>query len=180
MSPVITAVSRKAAHGLGKGAQLSIRLLAGHGVEGDAHAGKTVRHRAHIAADPSGPNLRQVHLIHEELHEELGARGFKVVAGQMGENVTTRGVDLLSLPAGARLKLGVEAVVELTGLRSPCLQLEALHRGLAQAVIGRDSQGRMRRKAGVMAVVVRGGDVLPGDGISVELPPEPHLPLEPV
>jgi MOSC domain-containing protein YiiM len=133
-----------------------------------------------VARDPSQPNLRQVHLIHAELHDELRASGFSVCAGGMGENITTRGVDLLRLPAGARLHLGAEAVVEITGLRNPCTQLERVQPGLLAAVLEHDAQGKLIRKAGVMGIVLSGGDVRPNDPIRVELPQEPHQPLEPV
>jgi MOSC domain-containing protein YiiM len=139
-----------------------------------------VKHRSRVARDPSQPNLRQVHLIHAELHEELAAAGFGVDAGQMGENVTTRGVDLLALPTGTRLRLGHAAVVEVTGLRNPCLQLEGIHTGLMRAVLDRDAEGNLIRKAGVMGIVITTGTIRPGDPIQVELPPEPHLPLAPV
>ena len=178
MSGVVTAVSRGAEHAFGKPNRGSIRLLSGVGVEGDAHLGETVKHRSRVAADPTQPNLRQVHLVHAELHDELGARGFDVSAGQMGENVTTRGVDLLGLPTGTRLRLGDEAVVEVTGLRNPCKQLDGFRPGLMQAVLDRDEHGNLVRKAGVMGVVLAGGEVRPGDRIRVELPSEPHRPLE--
>lgn len=177
---VVTAVSRSGRHAVSKRNRGSIRLLAGLGVEGDAHFGETVQHLSRVAHDPSQPNLRQVHLIHAELHDELAAGGFAVAAGQMGENVTTRGVDLLGLPAGARLCLGAEAVVEVTGLRNPCAQLDGIRPGLMAATLGRDERGALVRKAGVMAVVVAGGEVRPGDPIRLELPPAPHRPLEPV
>jgi MOSC domain-containing protein YiiM len=160
--------------------QPSIRLLAGLGVEGDAHMGVTVKHRSRVARDPSQPNLRQVHLIHAELHDELRANGFTVKAGEMGENITTRGIDLLRLPVGARLHLGAEAVVVITGLRNPCAQLDRLQPGLLEAVLDRDMQGNLVRKAGIMGVVVTDGEVRPADSIRVELPPEPHQTLEPV
>ena len=159
----VTAVSRSATHTLTKPAHGSIRLLTGLGVEGDAHQGETVKHRSRVARDPSQPNLRQVHLIHAELHDELGAAGFTVVAGQMGENITTRGVDLLGLPAGTRLRLGDTAVVEVTGLRNPCAQLNQIQPGLMAATLGRDAQGDLVRKAGVMSIVLTGGEVRPGD-----------------
>ena len=158
--------------------QESIRLLAGLGVEGDAHMGVTVKHRSRVARDPSQPNLRQVHLIHGELHDELRAAGFAVSAGQMGENVTTRGVDLLALPTGTRLHLGENAVVEVTGLRNPCAQLDGIQPGLMAATLARDAHRKLTRKAGVMAIVSAGGDVRPGDPVHVELPPEPHRPLD--
>jgi MOSC domain-containing protein YiiM len=158
--------------------QASIRLVAELGVEGDAHLGETVKHRSRVARDPTQPNLRQVHLIQAELHEELRRAGFSVSAGQMGENVTTRGVDLLALPVGARLHLGDTAVVEVTGLRNPCVQLDGIQPGLMAATLGREADGGLIRKAGVMAVVVIGGEVRPDDPIRVELPPEPHRPLE--
>jgi MOSC domain-containing protein YiiM len=158
----------------------SIHLVEGLGVEGDAHAGATVKHRSRVVRDASQPNLRQVHLIHSELHDELRAAGFDVAPGWMGENVTTRGIDLLSLPAGTRLRLGERAVVEVTGLRNPCAQLDVLQDGLMQATLGRDARGNLVRKAGVMSVVIAGGDVRAGDHIRVELPAPPHRALEPV
>ena len=180
MDSVVTAVSRSDNHSLSKPLLPAIRLLAGLGVEGDAHCGVTVKHRSRVAIDPTKPNLRQVHLIHAELHDELAAAGFRVGAGDMGENVTTRGVDLLGLPIGTRLRLGATAVVEVTGLRNPCTQLDRLQPGLMAAVLGRDEHGELIRKAGVMAVVLVGGDVFAGDAIGVELPPLPHRALAPV
>jgi hypothetical protein len=175
---VVAAVGRAAEHTFSKPTRDRIRLLAGLGVEGDAHLGRTVQHRSRVARDPTQPNLRQVHLIHGELHDELRARGFAVAPGDMGENVTTRGVDLLGLPTGTRLRLGGEAVVELTGLRNPCVQLDRFQDGLMAAVLYRDDEGALVRKSGVMAVVLAGGDVRPGDAVAVELPPPPHAPLE--
>ena len=180
MSGTVTAVSCSAIHALSKGSQPAVRLIEGLGVEGDAHAGTTVKHRSRVARDPSQPNLRQVHLIHAELHTELRDRGFEVAAGQMGENITTEGIDLLGLPTGTRLRLGAAAVVEITGLRNPCTQLEGIQAGLMAAVLDRDEQGNLVRKAGVMSVVVASGDVRPGDAIAVELPAGPHRALEPV
>lgn len=180
MGGAVMAVSRSPMHTFTKPKQDHIRLLAGLGVEGDAHLGETVRHRSRVARDPSQPNLRQIHLIHAELHDELQAAGFAVSAGQMGENVTTRGVDLLRLPTGTRLHLGETAVVEVTGLRNPCAQLDHFQRGLMAAVLLRDEHGTLIRKAGVMAIVLAGGEVRPGDPITVELPPQPHRSLEPV
>jgi MOSC domain-containing protein YiiM len=176
----VTAVSRSATHTFSKPNEGAIRLIEGHGVEGDAHAGVTVKHRSRVARDPDQPNLRQVHLIHAELHDELRAAGFEVATGQMGENVTTRGVDLLGLPAGTRLHLGQTAVVEVTGLRNPCDQLDGLQPGLMAATLARDEHGNLVRKAGVMAVVVSGGQVRPGDAIGIELPSGPWRVLQPV
>jgi MOSC domain-containing protein YiiM len=180
MNGVVTAVSRSGAHTMSKPNQASIRLVVGLGVEGDAHQGETVKHRSRVARDPSQPNLRQVHLIHAELHDELRADGFDVAPGQMGENVTTRGVDLLALPAGTRLHLGGAAVVEVTGLRNPCAQLDGIRTGLMAATLARDERGDLVRKAGVMSIVLVGGHVRPGDMVRVELPNEPHRRLEPV
>jgi MOSC domain-containing protein YiiM len=174
---VVEAVSRGAVHGFSKAREGCIRLLAGLGVEGDAHMGETVKHRSRVAKDPSQPNLRQVHLVHGELHDELRAAGFHVLPGQIGENITTRGVDLLALPTGTRLHLGRSAVVRVTGLRNPCAQLDGFRPGLTAAVLGRDAHGALVRKAGVMAVVVTAGEVRPGDTVRVELPPGPHVPL---
>lgn len=180
MDGTVTAVSASATHTLTKPNHLAVRLVAHLGVEGDAHSGPTVKHRSRVARDPDQPNLRQVHLIHAELHDELRAVGFDVAAGQMGENVTTRGVDLLGLPRGARLHLGAEAVVEIRGLRSPCAQLDRIQPGLMAACIGRDAAGAVVRKAGVMGVVLTSGEVRPGDDVRVELPAGEHLALEPV
>ncbi len=180
MGAVVTAVSRSARHAFSKPNQDSIRLLAGLGVEGDAHMGETVKHRSRAARAKTEPNLRQVHLMHVELHEELAAAGFAVAAGQLGENVTTRGIDLLGLPTGTHLHLGDTAVVEVTGLRNPCVQLDRFQPGLMAAVLGRDEHGQVIRKAGVMAIVVTGGEVRPGDAVRVQLPPEPRRALVPV
>jgi MOSC domain-containing protein YiiM len=180
MAGCVEAVSRSATHTMAKGNLAEVRLLEGLGVEGDAHAGTTVKHRSRVLKNPFQPNLRQVHLIHAELHDELRAAGFDVAAGQMGENITTRGIALLDLPTGARLRLGDEAVIEVTGLRNPCAQLDGIQRGLMAAVLDRDEQGNLIRKAGVMAVVIAGGVVRPDDTITVELPPTPHQPLQPV
>jgi MOSC domain-containing protein YiiM len=177
---IVTAVSRSAAHTLTKRSEERVRLLEGLGVEGDAHVGTTVQHRSRVARDPTRPNLRQVHLMHAELHDELRAAGFDVAPGQMGENVTTRGVDLLGLPAGTRLHLGATAAVEVTGLRNPCVQLDRIQKGLMAATLPRDDAGNLVRKAGVMAIVVAGGELRAGDPIRVELPPEPHRTLMPV
>jgi MOSC domain-containing protein YiiM len=175
---VVVAVSRSATHSFSKPSEASIRLIEGLGVEGDAHMGETVKHRSRVAADPTAPNLRQVHLIHAELHDELSAAGFRVEPGDMGENVTTRGIDLLTLPRGTTLLLGRDAVVEITGLRNPCAQLDRFQNGLLQAVLGRDADGNLVRKAGIMGIVVAGGEARPGDAIRAVLPPEPHLKLE--
>jgi len=174
----IVAVARDGGHRFSKPLLSAIRLLAGLGVEGDAHCGKTVKHRSRVAVDPTQPNLRQVHLIHAELFEELADKGFFLQPGVMGENITTRGLDLLALPAGTRLRLGSEALVEITGLRNPCIQIEAFQPGLLKAVLGRDANGKLIRKAGVMAIVLEGGDVRPGDSIDVTLPALPHSALE--
>jgi MOSC domain-containing protein YiiM len=180
MNGIVTAVSRSATHSFSKQPDSVIRLVAGLGVEGDAHQGATVKHRSRVARDPTQPNLRQVHLIHEELFEELRAAGFDVSAGQMGENVTTRDIDVLRLPRGTRMHLGETAVVEVTGLRNPCVQLDGLRPGLMAAVLGRDEDGRLVRKSGVMGIVLVSGEVRAGEPVRVELPPGPLRPLEPV
>ena len=177
----VEAVSRSSGHTFTKPTQPGIVLLEGLGVEGDAHAGVTVRHRSRVRRDPSQPNLRQVHLIHAELFDELRAAGYELEPGFVGENVTTRGVDLLGLPTGTLLRLGERgAVVEVTGLRNPCTQLDGFRPGLMRAVLDRDADGGLVRKAGIMGVVVGGGAVRPGDPIAVELPAGPHRRLEPV
>ncbi len=180
MNGVVVAVSCSATHSMSKPAAAAIRLLAGLGVEGDAPLGETVKHRSRVARDPTQPNLRQVHLIHSELHDELRAAGFALSPGEMGENVTTRGLDLLGLPTGTRLRLGDSAVVEITGLRNPCGQLDGLQPGLMAATLARDEHGTLIRKAGVMGVVIVGGAVRAGDAIAAALPALPHSSLKPV
>jgi MOSC domain-containing protein YiiM len=155
-----------------------IRLLAGLGVEGDAHCGVTVKHRSRVAADPTAPNLRQVHLVQGELFDELRPRGFDLAPGDLGENILTHGLDLLALPRGARLAIGATAIVELTGLRNPCGQIENFRKGLLAAVLDRAADGTLVRKAGVMGIVIAGGDIAPGDAITVALPAEPWQRLE--
>jgi MOSC domain-containing protein YiiM len=177
---IVASVGCSASHAMRKPTRARIRLVPGIGVEGDAHAGETVRHRSRVARDPTQPNLRQVHLVHAELHDELAAAGFLVEPGEMGENVTTRGIELVALPAGTRLRLGDAAVIELTGLRNPCDQLNGVRPGLLAAVLGRDESGNLVRKAGVMAIVLAGGEVSAGDAIAVDVPAGPHVPLEPV
>jgi MOSC domain-containing protein YiiM len=165
---------------MSKPAHETIRLLAGLGVEGDAHLGTNDQHRYHMKRDPTRPNLRQVHLIHAELHEELLGAGFALAPGDMGENITTSGIDLLGLPSGTRLRLGDAAIIEVTGLRNPCHQLNGVRPGLMAATLGRDAEGNLIRKAGVMAVVIEGGTVRAGDAIGIELPATPHEKLQPV
>jgi MOSC domain-containing protein YiiM len=177
---IVYAVARDGAHRFSKPLTDSIILVPGLGVEGDAHFGRTVQHRSRVRRDPTQPNLRQVHLIHCELFAELAAAGFVVRAGQLGENVTTEGVDLLGLPTGTRLRLGAAAAVELTGLRNPCTQLDGFADGLMRATLDRGPDGELIRKAGVMAVVLEGGTVRPADPIAVELPTRPRRPLQPV
>jgi MOSC domain-containing protein YiiM len=175
VSGTVVAVALDGEHRFSKRTVDAIRLIEGLGIEGDAHAGVTVQHRSRVARDPSQPNLRQVHLIHSELLEEVDEAGFTVPPGAMGENITTRGIDLLGLPTGAVLQLGAEAAVEVTGLRNPCAQIEAYEAGLLK----RMANGEIVRRAGVMAVVLHGGVVAPGDPIGVRLPVE-HRPLQPV
>jgi MOSC domain-containing protein YiiM len=177
---IVVAVSLRAGHHFSKTPSLGIRLLTGLGVAGDAHLGETVKHRSRVRKDPTQPNLRQVHLLHIELFDELRAKGFTVKPADLGENVTTSGIDLLALPAGTRLHLGADAVVEVTGLRNPCLQLDHFQKGLMAATLDKDADGNLIRKAGIMSIVIAEGDVRPGDAIGIELPAMPHRPLLPV
>ncbi|MFD8698519.1 MOSC domain-containing protein [Kitasatospora purpeofusca] len=178
MSGTVSAVSSSGEYTFTKPNRASIALIAGLGVAGDVHAGVTVKHRSRVAQDPTQPNLRQVHLIHEELFAEVAEQGFPVAPGELGENVTTRGIDLLGLPVGTLLRIGPEAVVEVTGLRNPCLQIDAFRNGLLKQVVGRDEEGNIVRRAGIMGVVRTGGTIHPGDPIKAELPPGPHRPLD--
>ena len=178
MNFVVIAVSRSAQHTFSKENQASINLIKGLGVEGDAHAGKKVKHRFLVKQDATKPNLRQVHLIHAELLGTLNASGFSVASGQLGENITTRGIYILGLPTGTELHIGSDAIVELTGLRNPCVQIDEFQKGVLKAVLGKDEEGNLIRKAGVMGIVLEGGAIRPGDAIVVKLPPEPHRQLE--
>ncbi|RSS61726.1 MOSC domain-containing protein, partial [Streptomyces sp. WAC07061] len=166
----VVAVSSNAEYSFTKPNRESITLLAGLGVEGDVHAGVTVKHRSRVAQDPTLPNLRQVNLIHRELFDEVAEAGFSVAPGQLGENVTTEGIDLHALPTGTLLRMGAEAVVEVTGLRNPCPQINAFQDGLLKRVVGRDEEGRVVRKAGIMGVVRQGGTISPGDPVTTTLP----------
>jgi MOSC domain-containing protein YiiM len=176
----VTHLHRSESYSFSKREHEALLLVAGMGVEGDAHFGATVKHRSRVKADPRQPNLRQVHLMPRELHEELQADGFSVAPGDLGENITTAGLDLLSLPVGAVLRIGDQALVALTGLRNPCKQIDGFEPGLLNKVLGRDADGQVVRRAGVMGVVVLGGTIQRDDLIHVALPPAPHIPLAPV
>ena len=180
MQAIVEAVSQHGSHAFSKRPSMWIRLLAGLGVEGDAHLGTTVQHRSRVARDPTRPNLRQVHLLHRELLAELETHGFVIGPGDIGENILTRGLDLLGLPTGTVLRIGPSAEIRVTGLRNPCRQLDRFKPGLMAATLGRDAGGNLVRKAGVMAVVVTTGEVRRNDPIAVVLPPPPHVRLLPV
>ena len=180
MKAVVVSVSRDGAHRFSKSTRDEICLIAGLGVEGDAHAGVAVQHRSRAARDPKQPNLRQVHLLHSEVFEELSEAGFAVGPADLGENILTRGLDLLALPEGAHLRIGATARVVVTGLRNPCIQLDRFRPGLMKAMLGRGANGEVIRKAGIMSIVAEGGVVRIGDAIRVELPEGAHQPLVPV
>ena len=178
MNAKVTGLFISSTHTFSKFAHDQVELLTGLGVKGDAHMGKTVKHRSRVKADPTQPNLRQVHLVHSELFDELKTNGFEVKPGDIGENITTGGIDLLGLPRDTILKIGESAEVQITGLRNPCKQIDNFQDGLLPAVLDRDAEGNLIRKAGIMGIVLKGGKVNVGDQISVELPPEPHNKLE--
>jgi MOSC domain-containing protein YiiM len=180
MSGRVVSVSLSGSHSFSKMPVQSIRLLAGLGVEGDAHCGALVKHRYRVKQDPTQPNLCQVHFIGTELFEEVAAKGFVVKPGELGENITTTGVDLIGLPTGTVFKIGATAVVEITGCRNPCHQIDKFQNGLMTACREKAPDGTLIRKSGIMGIVVAGGDVRPGDRIEITLPPEPHKRLEPV
>ena len=177
MKPIIVAVSRSPEHTFSKQNEESIRLIEGYGVEGDAHAGETVKHRYLVRKDPTLPNIHQVHLIQIELLEELNAKGFSVNPGDLGENITTRGVDLLGLPTGTKIKIGTQAIIELKTLRNPCVQIDQFQKGLLKEVLYKNEEGEVIRRAGVMGIILEGGIVRPKDEIVINLPPKPHMPL---
>jgi len=174
----VIAVAKDGSHRFSKLVVPEIAVIAGLGVDGDAHQGVTVKHRSRVKADPTQPNLRQVHLIHSELFYQVAKQGFRVEPADLGENITTKGIDLLGLPRGTHLKIGDEVVLEVTGLRNPCVQIDSFQKGLLAAVLDRGPNGELIRKSGVMSVVLRGGRVRAGDRIVVELPEPPFLPLE--
>ena len=174
----VIAVAKDAGHNFSKNLVPEITLVAGLGVEGDAHLGETVRHRSRVRADPTQPNLRQVHLIHSELFDEVAEKGFAVAPADLGENITTKGIDLLGLPRHAILEIGENARLEVTGLRNPCAQIENFQKGLLAAVLDKGPNGELIRKSGIMTVVLKGGRVCAGDRIKVKLPDPPFLPLE--
>jgi MOSC domain-containing protein YiiM len=180
MSTHVVAVHAKGIHAFSKDSAAAIDLVAGHGVAGDAHFGVTVKHRSRVAKDPSQPNLRQVHLLHGELLAELAGKGLHVSPGQMGENITTSGIDLLGLAEGTVLRIGKHALVRITGLRNPCAQIEAFMPGLLSAVLDRTPDGELVRKAGIMGVVLESGAVHQGDPIAIALSPEPFVALRAV
>jgi MOSC domain-containing protein YiiM len=175
----VASVNRSADYTFSKRSVDAITLVAGIGVEGDAHAGPKVMHRSRIKRDPDQPNLRQVHLIQSELFDEVAAAGFTVRAGELGENITTTGIDLLALPTGTTLRFGDRALVALTGLRNPCVQIDGFQDGLLGQLLERVG-GRTVRRGGVMSVVLQGGEIRPGDPIEVGLPPGEPAPLEKV
>ena len=180
MSGIVVAVARDAKHRFSKQLVSEISIVAGEGVEGDAHKGVTVKHRSRVRADPTQPNLRQVHLIQSELFDELAGKGFNISPADLGENITTRGIDLLALPKSAILRIGNDVVLEITGLRNPCSQIEKYEKGLLNAVLDKTEDGVLIRKSGVMSIVLAGGNVRAGDVIEIELPPLPHAKLEKV
>ena len=178
-NPTVIAVASDKKHNIVKPIRESITLIAEWGIEGDAHAGKTVQHRYDKRRNPDAPNLRQVHLMHAELLDRLAELGMTVQPGQMGENITTRGIDLLNLPRGTQLKIG-EALIEITGLRNPCKYLNQIAPGLMKACVAKHDDGALFPQSGVMGIIRSGGDIRAGDTIQIVTPPEPHDRLKPV
>jgi MOSC domain-containing protein YiiM len=178
MEPHVEALHLSPLHGFSKERRARLTLLRGEGITGDAHCGATVQHRSRVAANPAQPNLRQVHLLHGEMIDEMNREGFGFGPGDVGENITTRGIDVLALPRHALLHIGPDVILCVTGLRNPCTQIDAFRPGLTQAFLGRAPDGALIRKAGIMAIVLEGGDIAMGDAIRVHAPALPHRPLE--
>jgi MOSC domain-containing protein YiiM len=176
--PTVVSLSKSQQHTFSKSTCQSITLIQGEGVAGDAHRGVFVKHHSRVKANPCAPNLRQVHLIHHELISELQEKGFNVEAASMGENIMTQGIDLLALPRDTKVNIGQHAVIQITGLRNPCKQLDNYQKGLMTAVLDKDDAGNIIRKAGVMGVVLKGGDIYVGDTIKILFPQKPYLALE--
>ena len=173
----VVAVHLAPDHDFSKQTVSSIELLAGLGVRGDAHMGARVNHRSRVKVDPTQPNLRQIHLIASELLDEVNAKGYSVRPGDLGENITTSGIDLIGQPVGTTMRIG-DAVIALTGLRNPCAQIGVFADGLHGEMLGRDDDGKLVRKTGVMAVVLRSGLVTTGDEIHVAAPAGDPIPME--
>lgn len=181
LKPRILSVSARSGHHFSKTPQRSIRLLAGLGVEGDGHMGERIKHRSRARYNPALPNLRQVHLIDSGYIALMAAKGYAVAPGDIGENLLVAGIDLISMPQDTLLHLGGDgAVVRITGLRNPCIQMDRFMPGLMAASLDRDADGGLIRLTGVMGVVEGGGAVVPGDVVRVEMPEGEHLPLVPV
>jgi MOSC domain-containing protein YiiM len=178
MEGKVVAVARDSGHNFSKQIVDQIEIVAGLGIEGDAHKGVKVKHRSRVKADPTQPNLRQVHLIHSELFAEVGEKGFVVRPADLGENISTVGIDLLGLPRGTKLRIGESVCLEVTGLRNPCSQIDAFQKGLLGGVLEKRQDGKLIRKSGIMSIVIEGGLVQAGDAIKVQLPDLPHHPLE--
>jgi MOSC domain-containing protein YiiM len=176
--PSVVSVARHQTHEFSKTVVDRIDIVENHGVEGDAHAGVTVKHRSRVAVDPTQPNLRQVHLIQSELFGDFAQSGFELKAGDLGENILTEGIALLDLPTDTVLKIGSDVALQVTGLRNPCAQIDNFRTGLLREVVHKDQAGNLVRKAGIMTVVLSGGSVRPGDRIETLLPPLPHRALE--
>jgi MOSC domain len=165
----VVAVAADRGHRFSKPTRDRIVLLEGHGVEGDAHAGPFVRHRYLARRRPRVPNLRQVHLIPSELFRSLSEAGFEVAAGDLGENITTTGLDLERMPLGTLIEFGLMAMIELTGLRTPCVLIDRFQAGLKRQVLSSDETGPPF-KCGVLGVVRSGGPVAAGDAARARLP----------
>ena len=178
MNPEVSFVSQSPTHSFSKFNVPSINLLTGLGVEGDAHCGEKVKHRSRVAKNPDQPNLRQVHLIHSELFEELKEKGFDLKPGDIGENICTQGIDLLTLPKDTILNIGPLVKIRITGLRNPCYQLDWFKKGLMNAVLEEGEKGKLIRKSGIMGIVLEGGEINIGDGITTDLPKKPFIELE--
>jgi MOSC domain-containing protein YiiM len=173
MTAYVIAVAQDGIHRFSKTIAPEIRLLDGLGVEGDAHCGALVKHRSRVRVDPTQPNLRQVHLFQSELFQEFARKGFPVAPADLGENITTRGIDLLSLPCDTVLHIGETAKVKITGFRNPCAQIDIFLPGLLSAVLVRKPK-ELIRQTGVMGVVVEGGIVRAKDAIIAHFPAGPH------
>jgi MOSC domain-containing protein YiiM len=177
-SPLVVAVCSSPNHNFSKFVREKIYIISGIGVENDVHSGKKVKHRSRVTQNPNQPNLRQVHLIHVELFEELKQKGFEISCGEIGENITTKNLDLLNLPRNTILEIGATAKIKVTGLRNPCYQLNDLQDGLMNAVLEINNNGELIRKAGIMGIVIKSGEIKAGDLIKIELPNEPFEKLE--
>jgi len=160
----VISVCKNSEPGLPKLRTDQIFLIADFGVKGDYHAGKFIRHRWLAKKDPTRLNNRQVLLIDDSILADIGKEGISPKPGELGENITLEGIKLMRQPIGTKFQIG-DAVVELTEIRRPCYQLNAIHPNLQNTVMP-DKEDESTWNAGMLATVIKGGTVQSGFPVS--------------